>query len=196
VTSPFIVPGRDPLHKTGRAKTAATTYYTIPGANLISATTMVPGTDMHYAAWFSRTPIVIDRLAAEVTTAAGTNFRIGFYAANTNWQPVGAPLADSGNLSSASPGVKTYTPGTPIHVPPGRYVSVWLMENASTALRVFRSAFEPPLDTGLSANAFINGWTVGAIYGAFPTPGTAWDGVVTASGSPHAHAVVYRVSAP
>jgi hypothetical protein len=195
--APFLAPERDDKRKTGRAKRAAETYYCVPGCLLISAGT--GGIDANadfYAPWFTPTPIVIDQLAAEVETLfAGSNFRIGFYKASTDWQPVGAPLADSGNLSSATTGVKTYTPATPIFVPRGRYLSVLNADSANPVFRILRGAPVSAVQTTIGTSAFLAQMEVLRSYAAFPTPGTAWD-LEIAGSTPSNHFVVYRVLTP
>jgi hypothetical protein len=196
VTSPFLVPGRDPRAKFGRPKRDdGQLYYSVPGANFVStAAAALAANVVYYHAWYTPSPIVIDQMAAEVTTLAGTNFRIGFYAADTDWQPLGAPLADSGNLSSASAGVKTYTPGTPIRVTEGRYVSAITCDGAPS-LRGFRSSWLQPLDSGLGASPFMAYMQVTRAYAAFPTPAVLWTSVSWGT-TPFLHYVAYRVTVP
>jgi hypothetical protein len=150
-----------------------------------------------YVPFFTSTPIVVGLLSAEVTTLdSAKNFRMGFYAADTDWQPIGAPLADSGDISTTTTGVKTYTPGTPILLSPGRYVSVVNTDTATAAFRVGRghlpgSAMQPAMGTSLFAQQF----NVSRTHAAFPTPGTAW--TASSVGTvPHFHVVFYQVSAP
>jgi hypothetical protein len=197
VTSPFLAPARDPSYKMGRAKaTGGTVYLSIPGCPVVSTSTASPGNGQdNYGAWFASTPLIIDQLSAEVTTGGGTNFRMGFYAADANWQPVGAPLADSGSLDSVTPAVKTYTPASPIYVPPGRYVSVINADSGTTAFRVFRVAMETAFGTALGSSPFLAAMTVSRAHAAFPTPGTAWTSVTTST-VPLLHYIAYRVTAP
>ncbi len=196
-TAPFLSPNRDDPFKTGRAKAGGgTIYYSIPGAVLVSTATATAGINTDcYSAWLTRTPVVIDQLAAEVTTTGGTNFRIGFYRANADWQPIGAPMADSGNLDSTGLGVKTYTPGTPIYVQPGRYLSIISADNSNTAFRIFRSSLGTPVREIMGATPYVILMSVSRAYAAFPTPGTAWD-TVNSNTTPSLHYVVYRVSGP
>jgi hypothetical protein len=179
----------------GRAKGSGTTYYSIPGAGITTNTSnaTVADTD-YYAPWLASTPIIIDQLAIHVVTvSAGTVARIGFYAADTDWQPTGAPLADSGNLDTSTTGTKTYTPGSPISVPVGRYVSVLNSDTGTTTFTVAvasMSAYFTTVNVGP-----ISRYSVGRAYAAFPTPGTAWTTIETGAGSTP-HMVFYRVSTP
>jgi hypothetical protein len=196
VSAPFLAPHRDAVYKTGRAKRSGVTYYNIPGVSMGWATALTFTNNVdYYTPWVARTPLVIDRLATEITTSPGaSNIRLGFYAADTDWQPIGAPLADSGSLDSSTTGVKTYTPGTPIFVPPGRYVSVSNFEVAGTAVRALVGSLDTPISSSMGSNIFVRGMKVTRTYAAFPTPGTVWDGN-DVSVEPVHHVVVYRVLA-
>ena len=195
-TAPFLAPTRDDRFAVGRAKGGGTTYYGVPGATLSNtASTVGPtlNTD-YYWPWFNATPVVIDQLACEVVTGTAGNVRIGFYPADKDWQPGRAPLADSGNIDTSSTGVKTYTPGTPVYVPRGRYVSIM---NASATGALFRSfGFSPAMIvSAIGSNPYVQWFSVARAYAAFPTPGTAWD---TTAGTtiPGRMMILYRVLTP
>ena len=69
------------------------------------------GTDNYHPLVLVEGPTLIDQFAFEVTIAdAGKVARVGLYAADARWQPIGVPLADSGDISLTGTGVKTYTP--------------------------------------------------------------------------------------
>lgn len=198
--APFLAPERDNAFKRGRAKGGATTYYSIPGVicTATSTTSIGPLTDVDlYAPFFADTPIVIDQAALEVTTLeAAKNLRAGIYAADTDWQPVGAPLLDSGNISTATTGVKTYTPGTPLLLPRGRYLEVFNTSMTTGSYRVWNGSFlGANLRTALGATSFTSVFSVTRAFAAFPTPGTAWD---TTSGSNvnTEYPILLRVSKP
>jgi hypothetical protein len=196
VTAPFLAPERDDAAKWGRGKSAGASFYTVPGQlfSVISSLTGWAADTDYYEPWFTPTPIVVDQLACEVT-AAGTNIRIGLYRADADWQPIGAPLADSGSIEAGT-GVKTYTPGTPLYLPRGRYLAVGNLDNAATALRNFRgTAPTTMLDSALGATAFVIKTKVARAYAAFPTPGTPWDTVETSS-TAGSRVIVFRVSTP
>ena len=199
--APFLAPERDSALKLGRTKVTGGGAISIgvPGGTSLATQTIAPAINTdEYAPWYTPTPIIIDQLLCEVTTlVGGQNMRFGFYPADTDFQPVGAPLADSGNISVGSASVKTYTPGTPIFVPRGRYVSVFNIDTGSAALRGWRMV--SGLLTGLLASDLsnhTNNLTVGRTYAAFPTPGTAWTTVANNSSPGIRHAVFYRVSQP
>lgn len=203
--APFLAPERDRAFKFGRPKGNSVTYYTVPGNVLGAAPTSGSPNAGNafdvYAPFYVQTPVIIDQLAAEIVTlVAAKNFRMGFYAADTDWQPVGAPLADSGDISTATTGVKTYTPGTPIYVPRGRYLSV-MNHNDNTGTAVWRmwkmnlpvvgTAFPATLSTAMLDAAWVS-----RAYAGFPTPGTPWNAVETTSNTGWLHYILYRISQP
>ena len=199
--SPFLAPERDSAFKAGRAKMAGTTFNCMPGvwSTTVSSGNYTAGQDV-YAPFEVRTPLVIDQLLAEVTTLfSGGNFRIGFYPAGTDWQPAAgaAPLADSGSILTTTTGVKTYTPGTPIFVPRGRYVSVFNVDNGTAAFRILKGGpLGLPLSSTLGGSIFLQTMVVERAYAAFPTPGTPWDIGNTSSLAPIEYQHFYRVSQP
>ena len=197
--APFLAPERDGAFKFGRPRAGATTYYTIPGVSARSASTWALAVDLdYYTPWYTSTPLMIDQLAFEVTTAlASSNTRVGFYAADGDWQPVGPPLADSGDIATASTGVKTYAPGAPIYVRRGRYLSV--LNHSITGNVTMRtgsgSMSGSGFATGLGASACLAALKATRAHAAFPNPGTAWTAVDADTGGFH-NMVFYRVSSP
>lgn len=198
--SPFIAPERDSSFKRGRPKNSdGTVYYCIPGCNAATSSSSALAANLDtYAPWFTDTPIVIDQLAFEVSTLdSGKNIRVGFYAADADWQPVGAPLADSGDISTTTTGMKTYTPGTPIYVPRGRYLSVYNSDTSVAATRVMKCGGPMVfIDTTIGTTPYIGEVTNSRAYGAFPTPGGTWETMGFKSTTPWEHVVVYRISQP
>lgn len=59
-----------------------------------------------------------------VTAVASSTLYLGVYASGTNGWPAGAPLINSGSLSAATTGDKTYTPGSPLAMSKG--TQYWL----------------------------------------------------------------------
>jgi hypothetical protein len=198
VSAPFIVPGRDAYARRGRAKAAGTTFYHVPGVTLSSTSTWAPIANFdYYAPFFVETPTVVDSMACEVTTGGAGNFRMGFYAADTDWQPIGAPLADSGSISGVATGVKTYAPGTPVALPRGRYLTVF---NGDTALVTYRR-FDgnppgSPLHPSFTSTPFLSIYGVSRAFAAFPTPGTAWTDTSATLSTAHRYIAILRTSAP
>lgn len=196
-TAPFLAPHREPRLALARFKTSGgTTYYNIPGIVFTGDSTAAQSSGVdQYQPWWTPSPIRISKLAFSVSTSHASNARVGFYAADRDWQPVGPPLADSGDISVSSTGIKTYTPGTPIFCPPGRYVSV---SNCS-GTPAFRAWFGWPAIHGftLSTTSFTNRITYPRVtrsYAAFPTPGTKWTTTSDASGTYLDYWVAYEVT--
>jgi hypothetical protein len=199
--APFLAPERDSAFKRGRGKFSGAAQYVVPGVGFTSVGTdnLFSGSD-YYAPFFVETPIVIDVMAIEITTLeALKSVRIGVLAADTDWQPYGAPLADSGSLSAASTGVKTYTPGTPIYLPRGRYLSAACSDSAATVQARYARGFgcmggliKPAM--GTSGNVLYLNAT--RAYAAFQTPPTAWTAVGSTSATGMEHFVFYQVSTP
>ena len=194
---PALVLERDESAVEGRAERSGVTYYCVPGCQMIGVTTFAVIADRaYYGVWAARSPIMVDQLAFEVSiTGTATNARVGLYRADRDWQPIGAPLADSGDVGVSTTGVKTYTPSTPISVRPGRYVSA-LVTNGTVTLRAFQSgSFVAVLDT-ISSSPFVAGFRAVHTYGALPTPGPAWTEITNTSTSIGYQLVVFRLSMP
>jgi len=179
----------------GSTKNGSTTYYSTPGFWTVAATTsaLVANYCFYFPYWVA-TPITVDQLAIEQTAAgaAGKLMRFGLIAATKNWQPTGSALADSGNIAAdGANGVKTYTPGSPVTLPAGRYLGVIHSDGAPT-LRAWAGAGlgdSHPTTLGANVNCF---WRVSKALGAIDA--TAWDTVSTATAM--YTQIVLRVSEP
>lgn len=176
--SPSVIPGRDAAYSPGRLKQGSTVYGSWPGAGFNQTSTIIlnANTD-YYQPGFVSSPIVITSLSVNVTAGAGTNGRIGLYAADRDYQPVGPPLVDSGNLDFSTIAVKTYTPGTPIYVPRGRILGVVNADGAPTLGVQRYLAPQGHANSSIAAAGNIERLRVTRTYAAFPTPGTAWNTV-------------------
>lgn len=199
--APFLAPERDNAFKRGRGKGGGTTFYTVPGVafNAVPLTSSLGQNSDRYSPFFVDSPIVVDQLAFEVTTGAALNVRVGIYPADTDWQPAAgaAPLADSGSISVAATGVKTYTPGTAVYLPRGRYLSVITASaNGSSVRAMIGSPPGAPLETALSSTPFETYFIASRAYAAFPTPGTAWTSTLSTDSPGPYHIVVYRITQP
>lgn len=197
--APFTAPERDVASKLGRAK-AATNYYVLPGVALDNSTVTAAGLNLNadqYFFHYTPTPLVVDQLAAEITTLhAANNFRMGVYRATPNYQPWGAPLCDSGDISTATTGIKTYTPATPFLIPRGPFLTVMTCTSTTAAFRQVKGVvLNSPIDSAIATTPYVRFPRVTRSYAAFPTPGTAWD-TVDASANTQTYLVFLRVSAP
>lgn len=81
--------------------------------------------------WVVGRPIQVDGLACEVTTGAAGNVRLGLTALDKTMKPIGAPLVDSGDISTSTTGVKTHT-FTPITLQPGVYGTMFNKSSTAT----------------------------------------------------------------
>lgn len=179
----------------GSPKNGSTTYYSTPGFWTTGAATspLFANVCMYFGYWVA-TPITVDQVAIEQTTAAaaGKLMRMGLIAADKYWQPTGSALIDSGNFAAdGANGVKTYTPGSPVTLPAGRYLGVIHSDGAPT-LRAWAGAGlgdSHPTTLGANVNCF---WRVSKAFGAIDA--TAWDTVSTVT-SMYTQ-IVLRVSEP
>lgn len=109
----------------GNQKNGATTYYVQPGFFPVNSFTQSTNANRrHFFFFWTPTAITVDQIAIEQTTAAaaGKLFQLGLIAVDEWWQPTGTALIDSGTFAAdGANGVKTYTPGSPVLLPPGRY---------------------------------------------------------------------------
>ena len=196
-SSPGLFADRDTPFIRGRPKGGGTTYFIIPGILGVGGNTkaLTNGTD-NYAPFFVDSNLVVDQLVFEVSTAgsAGVTSRVGLYAADKDWQPIGAPLADSGTIATDTTGVKTYTPTNPIYLRRGRYLSVG-NSSAATAPIVRALQISQAYLTTLGSSLTISSYTVARAYAAFPTPGTAWTTTAGAA-TPAGHFLFFRVATP
>lgn len=190
--APFLAPERDQA-RPGYGK-SGTSFAFIPGEGLDSISTsgaLTAGTD-YYAPIFIPSPVVVDQLIAETTAGSANNFRMGLYAADTSWQPIGAPVADSGAIADGT-AVKTYTPATPLYLSRGRYLTVLNCAGTPT-FRLIRGTQNMILSQSLGASPFQALLRVTRAHAAFPTPGTAWTTASSASTTSY-HMVFLRVTA-
>ena len=182
--APFLAPERDSSWAMGRGKDAGV-YASLPGVTPSAAAQTSTG--MNGPIWYTRfycaAPIVVVSTQLEVTTLeAATNMRMAIYSADTSWQPTKLWL-DSGDVSSATTGVKTYTPGTPILLPRGRYLTGFQSSGSVAGVRCIPTtvAHAGILITAAMGASLSGTPRVTFTYGAFTDPGTAWTGVTTSS---------------
>jgi hypothetical protein len=103
-------------------------------------------------------------------------------------------LVDSGNISTSATGVKTYTPGTPLYLARGRYLTAFNNDTGSVNWRFFVGG-SVGMDPVLGAGPYLAALRVTRAYAAFPSPGTAWDTVIGETLGMRQY-VVLRITAP
>jgi hypothetical protein len=120
-------------------------------------------------------PVTLTAWELEVSTgpASAANLRLGIYAADTNLQPVGAPLYDSGSVAVAQSftGIKTAS-SLSIALSPGMYL-VALNCDVAMTVRTFTSP-SPMIAAALGATPMIQRVSASLTFGAYPNPGTVW----------------------
>jgi hypothetical protein len=163
---------------TGGTITITTTRYAygIPNGQMSAQTTLSATINTVYYAPFEVTaPITLDAMAFNLNAApaAGGNVRMGVYAADSNLQPTGAPLFDSGDvaITTGTTGV-VLKQGTAVTLQPGVYLTAFNTGTAVT-LRVPTGGIAT-ITTAMGASMFVSTMSVAQTQGAFPTPGTAW----------------------
>lgn len=118
--------------------------------------------------------IVIDQIAVEVTSAGavGSTLRFGIYNGDATTVVPTTLVVDSGDISAATIGVKTFTPGTAITLTPGLYFTAFTT-SSSTAHGIrsltttnFAQVIGLTAAGGTSLGTYINGTR--AAYGALP----------------------------
>jgi hypothetical protein len=161
----------------GRPKPSGlSAYLVLPGVYIqgIQTRTLAANFDT-FMPIFVHSSTTVDALKFNVTISAAGNARVGIYAADTDWQPSGAPLYDSGNISVSTTGVKTATPGSPLVLAAGRYLLCWISDVAPELRSlVGQVPGVTAIDTGLGSS-FRTFWNKSRAYAAFPNPAT-WDG--------------------
>lgn len=161
----------------GRPIIAATTYLTLPGVSIsTTATTAQAANQVKYYPIYVTTPITIDQLSLEVTSAGagGTTARMGIYHADINWVP-GALIADSGTVAVDSTGVKSAA--VAVTLAPGRYLLCFNSDGAPTLRCARGNLGNTVLLPTLGANPALFSMRGTQTYGAFPATGTAIDTV-------------------
>lgn len=190
---PYIPP---PLIPEGRAViSGGATQFSLPGVSLVSyGTAAIAANLVRYLPIRVITPIVIDQLTVEVTSAGagGTTARLGIYNADLSWQPT-TLVVDAGTIAVDANAVvnKAVTQA----LPAGRYLLAINTDGAPT-LRSARGY--PPgsiIANALGVNGIVNFLRGAQAYAAFPATGTAW---TTAGGgtTPFEYFVFPRVLTP
>jgi hypothetical protein len=179
----------------GRLVVGGTTHYSLPGVDAQTPSTFSATAGVvRYAPILIETPITIDQLALEVTTAGAgaTTLRMAIYSADAAWQPV-ALIVDAGTVAADSTGVKAASVNTAL--PAGRYLTAFNGDGAPT-LRCVRGGHHLiGYQSGLGASLYFATLSATQTYGAFPGTPTA---IANTPGNavPIAQCVFLRVSVP
>jgi post-segregation antitoxin (ccd killing protein) len=154
-----------------------TTRYTvgIPNSGFMSIGTQAIAANTDYFEPFTLTAsTVVDLLTFEVTTAPSSTATVhgAIYAATSDYQPTGAPLAAFGGVSVATSVAAVYSEQiTPVTLPPGAYV---LAFNSSVAFTARSMRRPDALIHTLGANPILATTTRARTNAAFPTPSAGW----------------------
>ena len=141
--------------------------------------------------------MVIDQIAVEVTSAgaAGSNLRFGIYNGDATTVVPTTLVVDSGDISAATIGVKTFTPGTAITLSPGLYFTAF-STSSSTAHGIrsltttnFAQVIGLTSAGGTSLGTYINGTR--AAYGALPANASSLTALNPTIGN--IYALFYRI---
>ncbi len=150
---------------------------------------------IYYAPIYVVTPITIDRMVIEVSsaTSAGKKLRAAIYDADVNWQPVAQKVASAEIALDAVAVVTTAITATTLTA--GRYLIAWtIQENVSLRAVRYDSRYSGYIGT-FGASAMFYEWYVTAAYAALPASGTAWDTVLTTSQGMY-YPILLRVLTP
>lgn len=179
--------------KTGIARiSGGAQQWGIPGTAFISAnTSALTANSVRYATLFVPYPVVLTNYELEVTTgpASSANLACCIYAMDTNMQPTGAPLFDSGSISVATSftGLKSGTMNVTLAA--GAYL-IGINCDVAMTLRVL-SAATYLVGAALGATPLIQNVSGSQTFGSFPNPGTTWTST-SLSGGGIRHSVVFQ----
>lgn len=179
----------------GRLLIAGTGQLTIPGVALSAVSTAVLSANQdRYTPVEIFTPITLDQLAIEVTTAsgAGTTIRMAIYAQGIDGNP-GALIVDAGTVAADSTGVKAASINTTLQ--PGRYLLAINSDSTPTVRCVRGTTRHGWIDPSLGGALFVRQLRANRTYAAFPDPGTAIGSTATAA-NPLDYSVFCRISTP
>lgn len=164
----------------GRGYYNTTSLLKIPGVAHGIATTpfAIPANNIFYYPIYVRTPITVDQVNIEITTAAGAGekCRIAIYAADKNWQPGALQVASAEIAIDAIAVVATALASTTLQE--GRYLIALVLEGGAS-FRVARYATNlVGYRATLGADTHPKYLAVSFLYAALPDPGTAWDTIL------------------
>jgi hypothetical protein len=185
----------------GRSRTGGVSNLHIPGVQLVFATTASPpittfgltANFFHYMPIEVDTSITLDRLYAEITSAAsaGNTMRMGIYNCDTDLQPTSL-VVDGGTVAIDATSAVSSTINQVLT--PGRYLLASLPQANCTVRCVFGWLPSLGFAPGLGGTSIVGELYASQAYGALPATGPAWSQVTANAGM--AYHVWTRISTP
>lgn len=169
--------------------------FTIPGIELSSSsTTTLAINQLRYAPFIVRTPIIIDLLSVEVTTAVAlATIRMGVYKADSDLQPT-TLVTDAGEIDASTTGVKSIS--VSLNLDPGTYLTALNVNVAGVAVRIARGgSMYAGLNASMGSTPFTQSFRVPTAYATLADPGATWASSGGA-GNPMEFMIFMRVSTP
>ena len=155
------------------------------------ATFALTAGQMRYEPIYVTTPLTIDQIACEVTSAGagGTTIRMGIFTADTDLQPTGL-VVDGGTVAAdGATGMRSVS--VSVTLTPGRYLMALNTDSTATMRSLRGGSMLSGFGTTLGTSPWIN-LVVTLAYAAFSGPGTAWTAPAASSAPPN-HILVVRV---
>lgn len=171
----------------------------VPYAKFFSTSVLTLAANrLQYEPWYVTDTMKFSALELEVTSGAASSVvRLGIYAANHDWQPIGPLVVDAGTVATVTTGLKSASM-TPVTLRPGRYLGCFISGHAPI-IRLCRSGAIPTIDPTSSGSPFISEFYINSqssmVAGGFPTTGVAWTTTVP-SNVPFRHLIYPRVVLP
>jgi hypothetical protein len=113
------------------------------------------------------------KFAVSTAPTVASNLRYGIYKADSNFQPTGAPIYDSGDIPIGTTAAVYQKALQPLVLQPGAYLSSMIVQNTMT-LRVAYGGFGGMDVRFDSTSPYYLLMRVPRTYGAYPTPGVEW----------------------
>lgn len=181
----------------GRPKSATETALKVPGmafAGVVSAALALDR--VHYNPIKVETPITINQVTIEVTTAAaaGKKCLVGIYKADKNWQPTSLVVASAAIAIDSVAVVNTAITATVLA--PGRYLIAITLQATATFRQMRYSTLPFGCNPSFGGTPVLKTLYVGKTYAALANPGTAWDTTGYDAGDNPTQPVLLNVSVP
>jgi len=181
----FATAAADALAFTESSSNAATVTITttryafgVPSVQFTgTGTQALTASTVYYQPFEVTAPLTLDAMTFEVTAApsSNSNVRLGVYASDSNLQPTGAPLFDSGDVavtSAASVPAVYLKQVSPVTLQPGVYLTA-INCSVGLTVRTLIGGQTFVVVTG-TTNPLVVLTSATQTYGAFPATGTPW----------------------